>query len=197
SEDESYETPLDIYNYIRTHIASEFGIKYRRQADDVKTAGKATASENAALLVTMLRDKGYDAKYVHGQAVISEEQVKYMTGASSIDKAADVYKEYGIQPTKLTSNGATIGLIVEHIWVRAYLPMTDYRGAKDNQGEYAWIGLDAYIKSSDFTQVEALDLLPYSLQYETRGLNGSREPIVSDDIPESLIPEEEPTTVAA
>ena len=195
TEGESYETPLEMYNYVRTHIASELGIKYRREADDVKAAGKATASENAALLIGMLRDKGYDAKYVHGQAVLSEEQVKYMTGASSIDKAADVYKENGIKPTKLTSNGATIGLIVEHIWVRAYLPMTDYRGAKDNEGEYAWIDLDAYVKNSNLAQVETLDLLPYSLQYETRGLNGNGNPVVSDDIPEDLIAsEEEPTT---
>ena len=195
TEGESYETPLEMYNYVRTHIASELGIKYRREADDVKATGKATASENATLLIGMLRDKGYDAKYVHGQAVLSEEQVKYMTGASSIDKAADVYKENGIKPTKLTSNGATIGLIVEHIWVRAYLPMTDYRGAKDNEGEYAWIDLDAYVKNSNLAQVETLDLLPYSLQYETRGLNGNGDPVVSDDIPEDLIAsEEEPTT---
>ncbi|MBR6402354.1 MAG: RHS repeat protein, partial [Eubacterium sp.] len=165
---------------------SDLGIAFRRDADAVRKAGRATASENANLLAEMLREQGYEVKFVHGQAVFKEQQVKWLTGASSIDKGADVYKENGIKYTKLLSDGKTIGLIVEHIWVRAYLPVTDYRGAKDNAGEYAWIDLDAYAKNQNLSQVDTLTLLPFSLQFETRGLNGSGEPKVTDTIPEEL-----------
>ena len=97
----SNKSPLEIYNYIRTHLSSDIGISYRRDKESVLKTGRATASENAALLISMLRDMGYEAKYVHGRAVLSEKQSKWMTGASSIDKAADVYKENGIKVIRL------------------------------------------------------------------------------------------------
>ncbi|MBR6402543.1 MAG: hypothetical protein IKS48_04090, partial [Eubacterium sp.] len=185
-EGDIYETPLEIYNYIRTHISSNLGIKCRRSSEEVMNSGRATASENAALLVKMLRDKGYEAKYVYGQAILKADKASWMTGATSIEKAAEIYKENGIKYIKLTSGGSTVGLIVDHIWVRAYLPMSDYRGAKNNSGEYAWVDLDTYVKEHNLSSVEPLKVLPFSLQYETRGLNGSGEPKVLDELPEEV-----------
>ncbi|MBR6402168.1 MAG: transglutaminase domain-containing protein, partial [Eubacterium sp.] len=63
SESSSPKTPLEIFNYVRTHISSDLGIAFRRDADAVRKAGRATASENANLLAEMLREQGYEVKF--------------------------------------------------------------------------------------------------------------------------------------
>ena len=36
---------------------------------------------------------------------------------------------------------------MEHVWVRSYIPYTDYRGAGDASGSSVWLDLDTGIKS--------------------------------------------------
>ena len=48
--------------------------------------------------------------------------------------------------TRINQNGETVRLKIEHVWVRAEIPYSDYRGAGNAGGSYVWLDLDTCIK---------------------------------------------------
>ena len=70
-----------------------------------------------------------------------------LTGADTAEHAADVLAAAGTPVTKLTLDGELVYVRMEHVWVRSYIPYTDYRGAGDASGSSVWLDLDTEIKS--------------------------------------------------
>ncbi len=55
---------------------------------------------------------------------------------------------------RLIQNGRVEKISIEHVWVRAHIPYTDYRGAGNAGGSKVWIDLDTGIKA--YEEVENL-----------------------------------------
>lgn len=186
------DTPLDIYNHIRKNITSVPGIKGSRTVEEILEDKEATASESALLLGSLLRDKGYKVKYVWGKAVLDEKQIMDLTNTDKLSDAEAVLDSYGINYTKTdykdkkSEQQESALFEVSHIWVKAYIPITDYRCAGNNAGDHEWVELDTYIKNSDIEAVKTIGLIPLSLQYETKGLENGKEPEEYEDIPEDI-----------
>ncbi|SEF64252.1 RHS repeat-associated core domain-containing protein [Eubacterium ruminantium] len=186
------DTPLDIYNYIRKYISSEEGLEGSRTLEELVEGGVATASENALLLSQLLRDKGYKTQFVYGKALLNEKQLRWITDKESIEADGKTDIE------KIEQEDGSALFEMPHIWVRAYLPITDYRGAGNNSGRYEWVELDTYVKNPKSEDIEELTLLPLSLQYKTEGDEKNSKKEILDDLPEDIYDikddEEETTT---
>ncbi|MGN0495857.1 MAG: hypothetical protein ACI4GW_06495, partial [Lachnospiraceae bacterium] len=61
-------------------------------------------------------------------------------------QAADVLASAGTPVTRLMRGEEIVYIRMEHVWVRAYLPYTDYRGAGNASGDMVWLDLDTGIK---------------------------------------------------
>lgn len=145
-------TPLAVYNYLKNNIGYETYYGSRKGASGTLSALAGNDIDQASLLISMLRYLGYQAYYVRSNITITPEQAMSLTGADTAENAAAVLAAAGTPVTKLTLNEEIVKIRMEHVWVRAYVPYTDYRGAGDASGDYIWIDLDTGIK--EYEEVE-------------------------------------------
>lgn len=195
---EELGTPLAIYNYLKNNIGCEYYYGSRKGAAGTMDAMGGNDLDQASLLIAMLRHLGYPAKYVKGDILLTKEQALSLTGADTFRHAADVLAAAGTPVTCLTKGEEIVYIRVEHVWVRAYVPYTDYRGAGNAGGESLWIDLDTSIK-----EYEAVDNIydtldeqgfPEAAQTITKGgdtaqieslLNQWEEKLQSEDLSET------------
>ncbi|MBQ8147949.1 MAG: hypothetical protein IJ040_04070, partial [Lachnospiraceae bacterium] len=144
---EELGTPLEIYNYLKNTLGYEYYYGSRKGANGTYAACSGNDYDQASLLIGMLRYLGYQAEYVRGTILLEEEPALSLTGADTYEHAADILASAGVPVTKVMQNGEMIELQMEHVWVRACLPYTDYRGAGNAGGEAVWIDLDTSIKT--------------------------------------------------
>ena len=140
------DTPLDIYNYIKNNIDYEYYYGSRKGAAGTFESKGGNDVDQAGLLIAMLRYKGYPSMYVEGNILLEPEKAMALTGADTAEHAAAVLASNGVPVTRLTSEGKTVYLKIEHVWVRTLVPYGNYRGAGDADGESVWIDLDTGIK---------------------------------------------------
>ncbi len=143
---EELGTPLAVYNYLKNNIGYEFYYGSRKGAAGTLDAMGGNDLDQASLLIAMLRHLGMEAEYVRGTIYLTEEQAVSLTGADNIIHASDVLAAAGTPVTCLTLDGEVVQLSMEHVWVRAHIPYTDYRGAGNASGDKVWIDLDTGIK---------------------------------------------------
>lgn len=144
---EELGTPLAVYNYLKNNIGYEYYHGSRKGAAGTLDAMGGNDLDQASLLISMLRHLGYPAEYVKGNILLTEEQALSLTGADTFRHAADVLAAAGTPVTRLTRGEEIVYIRMEHVWVRVYVPYTDYRGAGNADGESLWIDLDTSIKA--------------------------------------------------
>lgn len=141
------EKPLAIYNYLKNNIGYEYYYGSRKGASGTLDTLGGNDIDQASLLIAMLRYQGYQAKYVRGNILLTGEQAMSLTGATTSKQAADVFAAAGTPVTRLMRGEEIVYIRMEHVWVRAYIPYTDYRGAGNEAGDKLWIDLDTSIKN--------------------------------------------------
>lgn len=178
-------TPLEIYLYLKNNIHYEYYYGSRKGANGTYAAYAGNDYDQASLLIGMLRYLGYEAEYVRGNIILEEEQALALTGTDTLAHAADVLASAGVPVTKYTRNGEVIKIQMEHVWVRALLPYTDYRGAGNAAGEALWIDLDTGIKAYESVDnihdmAEETDLPAGLVQAVENGDEAAIESILND-----------------
>ena len=150
-----FDTPLEAYYYLKNNIHTEFYYGTRKNPIATYEGCAGNDYDQALLLGTVLKSEGYEVKYVKGTIRLKPEKVLSMTGAKDIEQAADIFAMAGIPVTKLRAKDGSIKVVeVEHVWVRANIPYTDYRGAGSAAGKSVWLDLDTSIK--DYEDAENL-----------------------------------------
>ena len=142
---EELSTPLNVYNYLKNSIDYELYSGSRKGAEETFETLAGNDKDQASLMIAMLRYLGYPARYVDGTILLNEEQVTNLTGADDIQTGAQVLSSAGMPVTILTTGGEVTAVSLEHTWVEAYLPYTEYRGAGKNSGDSLWVSLDTGI----------------------------------------------------
>lgn len=174
---EELETPLAIYNYVKNNIGYEYYYGSRKGASGTLDSLGGNDLDQASLLIAMLRYQGYEAEYVKGDILLTEEQALSLTGAGTFKQAADVLASAGTPVTRLMRGEEIVYLRVEHVWVRAYIPYTDYRGAGNTSGDKVWLDLDTGIKDYEaVTNIyDTLDEEGFSEQIQSITESGDTE----------------------
>lgn len=142
-----FETPIEAYEYIKNNVYTEFYYGRKKTVLGTYESCSGNDYDQAVLLASILNSMGYDTKYVKGNILLTPELALSMTGADNVDIAANIIAMAGIPTTKLLAKDGSIkSLKIEHVWVRAEIPYTDYRGAGNASGDMVWVDLDTSIK---------------------------------------------------
>ena len=160
SEFSELESVLEVYQYIKNNYTMEFYFGSRKGAVGTSAEKVGNDYDIASLLIGILRDRNIPARYAKGEIEITAEQAMEWTATDDINVAMRVIAALGIPTTGMVSNGETVAVRLEHIWVEAYVPYTDYRGTGNRSGERLWIPLDASFKKSihlDGTDIETIN----------------------------------------
>ena len=153
---ETINTPVDIYEYVRNEIDFEPYYGSRKGASGTLYEKAGNDIDQASLMITLLRQAGYPARYVTGTVEVSIDKVMKWTGTSSAETAVELMASLGIPVTEVKQGGTIQSVRMEHTWTETYVPYEYYRGMKESEGESLWIPLDPSFKQYEI--IEGLDL---------------------------------------
>ena len=156
SEFADLSSVLEVYQYIKDNYMPEFYYGSRKGSVGAFEEKAGNDYDLSSLLIAVLRDRGIMAHYVRGKIEITAKQAMDWTAADNINAALRMISSLGIPVTGLTKDGDIVAARLEHVWVQAYVPYTDYRGAGNQSGESLWIPLDVSFK--ELNHLEGIDL---------------------------------------
>ncbi len=150
-------SPIKIYKYVYDSIAYEPYYGSLKGAQGTLVSGAGNATDQASLLIALLRKSNIPARYVRGQIIIDDKtpmgkdgRAPRWVGAKTYQAAAAILSS-GLIPAGTSSlNGQMRGIYLDHVWVEACVPYGHYRGARiDNLGT-RWIPLDPSFKDKTY-----------------------------------------------
>jgi hypothetical protein len=159
--------PVKIYEYVRNNFEYEpyYGSLKGAQQTLLERAGNDF--DQASLLIALLRASNIPARYVYGTVEIpSEKLMNWVGGVTDPNTAATILATAGVPGNLLTEGGQIKYAQMEHVWVEAYVPYGNYRGARRDDSIKTWIPLDPSFKQYDYKR--GMDL------YTAMGINGEQ-----------------------
>ncbi len=145
-------SPVEIYEYVKNSIETEWYWGSMKGAVETLRQQSGNDADQAALLVALLRASGFPARYVRGTIEFFPgiDKVKNLTGIDDPNAIAVFFQKAGIPFKPVISGGRIINFQIEHIWVEAQIPYSNYRGAIIDEHGKTWLGLDTSIKVNDY-----------------------------------------------
>lgn len=156
--------PARIFEYVHNNIRFEpyYGSLKGAVATLYSKAGGPT--DQASLLIALLRASNIPARYVRGQVEMSDSnlapiyatggRVAQWVGAKSYVAATKILGLGKFNPLLVTSDGTPTGIPLgvrfNHVWVEACVPYGRYRGAALDFSGHRWIPLDPSYKDHTY-----------------------------------------------
>lgn len=157
-------SPVQILTWMQKNIAFQayWGSAKGAAATLQSRAGNAT--DQASLLIALLRSANIPARYVLGRVALLDR-----IAADSPDGKAQRWlgtKNYAGSAQVLSIlnggvyvvNGVVQGVGLDHVWVQACVPYAGYRGSVAEAGGYRWVPMDPSIKDQDYQGGMAVNL---------------------------------------
>jgi RHS repeat-associated protein len=149
-------SPLALYNLVHDGTDAEpyYGSKKGALGAFMEKSGND--ADLSSLLVALLRASNIPARYEYGTVDLSPAQAMAWTGTTDPGVAADVLFSTGIPATRITDGTKVTAVRMEHVWVRAYVPYSNYRGLPRQGSRSMWVRLDPTLKRANVKK--AVDL---------------------------------------
>ncbi|MGN1134190.1 MAG: transglutaminase family protein [Oscillospiraceae bacterium] len=145
-------TAKNVYEYVKNTFKYEPYYGSRKGAVGTFEQLGGNDTDQASLLIGMLRYLGFPARYASGTVTITPEQAIALTGAADADNAGRILAAQYKPVSRVTKNGEVVCFKMTQTWVEAYVPYTDYRGAGNNKGDSVWVSLDPSFKALNVTE---------------------------------------------
>jgi transglutaminase-like putative cysteine protease len=140
-----------IYEFVRNQHRTEWYPGSVRGAVGTLRGGVGNDVDQASLLVALLRAAGVPARYVHGVVELDVDKVAADLGLADAALVPAALTKAGVAYAPIARGGKIAAVQVEHVWVTALVPYTNYRGASVDASGKTWIPLDASFKDSIWT----------------------------------------------
>jgi RHS repeat-associated protein len=159
-------SPARIFEYVANQI--DFQPYYGSLKGAVATlesrAGNAT--DQASLLIALLRASNIPARYVRGEISFPDDgRLPGWVGARTQQAAAAILRQGQVPATYST---ATSEVEFTHVWAEACVPYGNYRGAAVDLTGHRWIPLDPSFKERTFQAG-----IPTSVPFDYSGAPGT------------------------
>lgn len=139
--------PVAIFNWVRNNIDYSPTYGAMQGSDQTLQALRGNAYDTASLLIALLRAAGVPARYVYGTVQMPITQVMSWAGGFDNPQAAvDFLGQGGIPISALGQGGTIQSVLMEHVWVEAWVSYLPSRGTKAH-GSSSWVPMDASFKS--------------------------------------------------
>lgn len=143
--------PVQIYNFVRNRVRYEPRYGLQKTATATLNDLSGSASEQAALLIALLRSSSVPARYVHGVVEMPIADAAEWLGldarlGESPERAGDILSSGGIPAVKVRRNGVVTAVRFTHDWVEAFVAGKAYRGVDERSAPKRWLPLDPSVK---------------------------------------------------
>jgi RHS repeat-associated protein len=149
-------SPARIYEYVHNTIAYEPYWGSLKGAMGTLRSQAGNATDQASLLIALLRASNIPARYIRGTVKIFDERVQRWVGAKSYKAAAAILFSGMIPNTSWLytdqnhPDTTQIGMQFEHVWAEACVPYGNYRGSRADESSARWLPLDASFKDKAY-----------------------------------------------
>jgi transglutaminase-like putative cysteine protease len=139
--------PQAIYEFVRNNVKFQPYLGSRKGADFTLVQMAGNDTDQASLLIALLRSVNIPCRYVRGTIEMTPAQVASWLGVDDVTTAANILATAGL-------NGSFYGGNVRctHVWVEAYVSYSNYRGVPNDQTGQTWIPLDPSFKLTTINQ---------------------------------------------
>ena len=160
-------SPAKILRHVYETIAFEPYYGSLKGSVGTLVAGAGGATDQASLLIALLRASNIPARYVKAQVRITDPtpdplggRVARWLGAKSYAGAAAMLGQ-GQNPSVITINNASaqaVGVSFTHVWAEACVPYSHYRGLQHSSAGSRWIPLEPSFKDASYQAGMALNV---------------------------------------
>lgn len=148
--------PVKIYNWVYDNIRFIPTYKSIQGSQQTLDNSAGNATDTSSLLIALLRASGIHSRYAYGTVRIPAEKVmNWVGGAKTPEAALHLLEQSGIPTKYQKAAGKITHLIIEHMWVDAWIDFIPSRGAKHIKGD-KWVSMDASFKQYEF--IEGMDI---------------------------------------
>lgn len=151
-------SPVKIYEYLRNN--AEYALYHGSRSGSINSflGLRGSDVDLASSLIAMYRSRGIRARYAVGTVRLSADQVTNWLGVKNFDLAVNIMNLQGIQNVNADTNKKYVDF--EHVWVEAYIPFGNYRGAGQDAASIScsassdchWVALDPSFKLKEYNQ---------------------------------------------
>ena len=146
--DELGNAPVPIFEWVRKNIALVPGSGSLQGAAGTLSTRRGNPTDQASLLVALLRAAGVHSRYVFGNVEMDTPRALRWWGVDRIEAVTELLTESGVPFETVQGGGGIAALRWQHVWVEAWIDLAPSRGAKHRTGD-AWMGLDPSYKDLD------------------------------------------------
>ncbi|WP_035375476.1 transglutaminase domain-containing protein, partial [Pseudoduganella violaceinigra] len=140
-----------IYEYVRNNTKTTWYAGAVQGAVGTLRSGSGNDVDQAALLVALLRAASLPTRYVHGVIELPLEKVAQDLGLPDPAQVPAALAKAGVAFSGVARGGKQVAVALEHTWVTARVPYTNYRGAMVDASGKTWIPLDPSYKASSWS----------------------------------------------
>ncbi|HEX6832042.1 MAG TPA: transglutaminase-like domain-containing protein, partial [Rudaea sp.] len=139
-----------IVDFVRSQVRTQWYAGAQKSAETTLRTLAGNDVDQASLLIALLRASGAAARYVRGVVDVPSTDLASMLGMRE-DEVGLALAAAGVPNRPVVSAGRISAYAIEHIYVSAYLPFSNYRGTAGDLDGRAWIPLAPALKPHAFT----------------------------------------------
>ncbi|RDH42212.1 DUF6531 domain-containing protein [Zooshikella ganghwensis] len=142
-------SPIKILEYVTNTIDFDLDLYSVKGAEATLLSKRGGATDQASLLIALLRASNIPSRYVKGRIVLDHFREGHPYWYKSIHsvEAASLAQTFGNTVYSL-GNGK---YELSHVWVEACLPYGNYRGTGNDNSGMRWLALDSSFKHYELT----------------------------------------------
>ena len=142
---------IRIYEFVRNQIRTEWYAGSMKGAVGTLRQGSGNDVDQATLLIALFRASGLPCRYEHGVIELPIEDVMTSLGLTDPTQATTALTRAGVAYNLVVRGGRVAAVDLEHTWVTAQVPYTNYRGAVVDASGKTWVPLAPAVKHFDVT----------------------------------------------
>lgn len=147
-------SPLAIYEFVRNNVSFEAYLGSRKGAANTLEQLRGNDTDQASLLLALLRVSGIPCRYVRGTVETAPAPTMSWLGVDDAATAASILTTAGLDGVAIVDGSNVVAIRSTHVWVEAYVPYSNYRGIPNDITGKTWVPLDPSFKGYDITPGE-------------------------------------------
>ena len=147
-------SPIRIYEFVRNAVRFQAYLGSRKGSAFTLQQLAGNDTDQASLLIAMLRAAGIPSRYVRGTVELTPEQAMAWTGLDEPRTAASLLTTAGLDGLAIVNGPDVVAVRCTRVWVEAWVPYSNYRGVPNDDTGKGWVPLDPAFKENAVTPGE-------------------------------------------
>jgi hypothetical protein len=143
-------SPVEFYNFVRDNFEFEAYLGSRKGSQQTLDHRRGNDYDQASLLIAMLRVSGIPARYATGTVEMPIDGATNWLGIDDPVNAASLLTTAGMEGVLYYMGPDPYAIRCRRVWVEAWLPFINYRGAINDSTGFMWVPIDPTYKQYSY-----------------------------------------------